>query len=198
MPYDAPYVYVNGRPTSLVDPLGLCGFTDIRGCGSDLRNAGSAFLTDHLDPLLRKVVDPIAGFGDAASFGGTRLIRELIGVNYVVNECSPWYRLGSGAGALATSFGGGGVAARLSGRLASRATAAGSRLLPRLADESGHFAPFAGRSAAKAADEVATDLHHMVPREILRRQLPEHVANNPLVRGRAGAPIGGPCRGTSM
>ena len=42
-------------------------------------------------------------------------------------------------------------------------------------------------SAAKAGEEVATDLHHMVPREILR-QLPEDVANNPLVRGRAGAP----------
>jgi hypothetical protein len=47
-----------------------------------------------------------------------------------------------------------------------------------------------GTKAAKAAESgagVATDLHHMVPREILR-QLPQEVANNPLVRGRAGAP----------
>jgi hypothetical protein len=34
---------------------------------------------------------------------------------------------------------------------------------------------------------AVTHLHHTVPREILK-QLPEDVANNPLVRGRAGAP----------
>jgi hypothetical protein len=34
---------------------------------------------------------------------------------------------------------------------------------------------------------VATDLHHTIPRQILRN-LPPEVASNPLVRGRAGAP----------
>jgi hypothetical protein len=40
-------------------------------------------------------------------------------------------------------------------------------------------------SAARGAAQMHR--HHTVPREILK-QLPEDVANNPLVRGRAGAP----------
>jgi hypothetical protein len=36
-------------------------------------------------------------------------------------------------------------------------------------------------------DDVPTHLHHTVPSEILK-QLPDDVASNPLVRGRAGAP----------
>ena len=44
------------------------------------------------------------------------------------------------------------------------------------------------RDATEAAAAVPkTNLHHTVPREILK-QLPEDVASNPLVRGRAGAP----------
>ncbi|MHB8985216.1 MAG: hypothetical protein ACYC38_04685 [Eubacteriales bacterium] len=40
------------------------------------------------------------------------------------------------------------------------------------------------------AGEVTTKLvkHHMVPREIFRKFLPEEVANNPLIRGKKGAP----------
>jgi RHS repeat-associated protein len=37
------YAYVSGDPTRLVDPLGLCGWTDPIGCGAD----GVSFLSDH-------------------------------------------------------------------------------------------------------------------------------------------------------
>lgn len=47
--------------------------------------------------------------------------------------------------------------------------------------------PSGYRLAPNTAAAVRTNLHHTVPRQILR-ELPEDVASNPLVRGRAGAP----------
>ena len=42
-PYDGAYVYVNGRPTVLVDPLGLCGWTEPWNCADDVaESAGGA------------------------------------------------------------------------------------------------------------------------------------------------------------
>lgn len=63
-----------------------------------------------------------------------------------------------------------------SGRLAADAMTA----VPRI-DSPPAFAAEAGTAA------VRTHRHHTVPAEILR-QLPDDVANHPMVRGRAGAP----------
>jgi RHS repeat-associated protein len=148
-PFNGSYVYVNGRPTVGLDPLGLsCLFG---ACG-----LATGLLNEYADPVLRKTVDPIAGFGDAASFGLTHFIRNYTGGNEVINECSPWYLGGQAAGALATAFGGGSLVAkfgiRVGERLAGRGTFQGLR--SRLAGESGHIAPFAGRGAAESEAEA--------------------------------------------
>ena len=59
MAYDSAYGYVNARPTVLVDPLGLCGWRDPLGCGTD----------------------SLRGLGDlgAAAYGATQTVGEHIG-----------------------------------------------------------------------------------------------------------------------
>lgn len=48
--------------------------------------------------LPQGVVDAAAGFGDALSFGGTALIREVMGINDVVDFYSGAYWGGTAAG----------------------------------------------------------------------------------------------------
>lgn len=88
-PFSNAYVYVNGRPTVLVDPLGLCWnpvdcAKDAAGAvggyvsdkvedaadwtadkAGDALNAavdkGDEFLTNYVDPALEKAATPIAG-----------------------------------------------------------------------------------------------------------------------------------------
>jgi hypothetical protein len=64
---------------------------------------GDAVLRDHVDPFVRKAATPIAGFGDAASFGLSYEIRELLGTNSFVNTCSWWYRGGNVVGFAVTA-----------------------------------------------------------------------------------------------
>jgi len=70
------YGYVEGNPVTLKDPLGLWAFGD---------------------PLPQGFVDFTAGFGDAASFGLSRHIRNLYGIQGV-DYCSTSYAQGEGAG----------------------------------------------------------------------------------------------------
>lgn len=136
-PYDNAYGYVDGRPTVLVDPLGLCGLTDPWNCADDAFNAvqgavgsttnaagdlaegsintGDALLRDYVDPFLGEAATPIAGFGDAASFGLTDRIRGYLGTNAYVDKCSGWYAAGSVGGYAATSLLSGAATARLAG-----------------------------------------------------------------------------------
>ncbi|MFY9263828.1 MAG: RHS repeat-associated core domain-containing protein, partial [Solirubrobacterales bacterium] len=65
------YGYVINDPVNFVDPSGL---------------------------FLQQLSDFAAGFGDAATFGGTKWVRQKLGVNGVVNECSGWYTGGKYAG----------------------------------------------------------------------------------------------------
>lgn len=81
-----PYGYAAGNPLQYTDPLGLDAWQD----------AG----------------DWTAAFGDTLTFGGTKQIRILMGVDDAVDYCSDFYEWG-GNGGLAASFipiGGGGFA----------------------------------------------------------------------------------------
>jgi hypothetical protein len=119
-------MYVDGRPTTATDPLGLClwGACD----------TADSLLTRYVDPALRRVATPIAGFGDAASFGLTDEIRDWMGTNDVVDKCSGWYTAGkiAGYGAVAT-LSGLGIAAR-SAEAGIAATEEGIGLSARTAD----------------------------------------------------------------
>jgi RHS repeat-associated protein len=123
-PYDAAYLYVDARPTTLADPLGLCSFcdwlsdkADDAGGWAEQKVSGPVGLADdalqtYVDPLLRKVVTPVSGFGDAASLGLTNSIRTWMGTNDVVDKCSGWYTGGSVVGYAATAVAGVGLAGR--------------------------------------------------------------------------------------
>jgi RHS repeat-associated protein len=138
-PYDALYTYVNGRPTALVDPLGLAG----TGLGPRPGGQGidiDSFLRSYVDPALRKVVNPIAGFGDGSSrviagagnlaleYGPathwlpddliptTEEIRQRLGVDDVVDKCSGWYRGAELAGTIAPTLVPGGALVQLANR----------------------------------------------------------------------------------
>lgn len=71
------YVYVNNDPINGIDPLGLWEWDD---------------------PLPQELVDASAGFGDALSFGLTNMIRDQLGTNGQVNQCSGAYTGGEVAG----------------------------------------------------------------------------------------------------
>ncbi len=68
-----PYRYPSNSPTIYLDPLGLWDW-----------------VRDGLEPLS----DFSAGFGDSLTFGGTRKIRQMMGIDGVVNHCSPAYKTG--------------------------------------------------------------------------------------------------------
>jgi RHS repeat-associated protein len=83
-PYDGAYVYVNGRPTALVDPLGLWGL-------ATLGNAA-------------------AGAADYVSFGVTTRGLNAAGIRPDTNSTA--FRVGQGVGFAATTLAGGYGAAR--------------------------------------------------------------------------------------
>ena len=70
-----PYGYTGGNPLQFADPLGLDWLQDLG--------------------------DWSAGFGDTITFGGTRWVREQLGVNDVVNTCSVFYEWGGYGGNVA-------------------------------------------------------------------------------------------------
>lgn len=67
-----PYGYTGGNPLQFGDPLGLLSIDDVGNMA--------------------------AGFGDTVTFGGTRWVREQLGVNDVVDTCSGFYQAGGYAG----------------------------------------------------------------------------------------------------
>ena len=82
----SPYGYTGGNPLQFGDPLGL----------------------DWID----NVGNFAAGFGDTVTFGGTRWVREQLGVNGAVDTCSAAYAWGGYTGVaaqVALAFGTGGL-----------------------------------------------------------------------------------------
>jgi RHS repeat-associated protein len=113
------YVYVEGQPTTLLDPTGSfsCGrfsfacdaVSGTVGKAADL-GTSALHLVSVPTPTLQETSDFFAGFGDTITFGGTREIRRFIGTDDVVHDCSWSYRIG-GYTAIVTDAGVGGAAA---------------------------------------------------------------------------------------
>jgi RHS repeat-associated protein len=97
--------YTAGNPLQQVDPLGLCSIL-----AGDLANLGSDCYSFADTPAFQTITDSVAGFGDAASMGGTSAIRALYGLNNVVNTCSSSYSIGELTGTAASFVTPGGVA----------------------------------------------------------------------------------------
>ena len=91
------YGYVEGKPTTAVDTLGLSSF------------AAS------LPSLPQPVVDFAAGFGDTLSWGVTDKIRDLMDTNSAVDKCSMSYTAGEVAGVAASTVTGGAAGVRAAG-----------------------------------------------------------------------------------
>ena len=106
-PYDGAYVYVNGRPTVLVDPLGLWSIT------SALSSGASA------------LGNTAAGAVDYASFGTSTPGLNAVGIHPDTGSAS--FRVGQGIGFAATTLAPGYAAARGAVSL-GRALAAGRGL----------------------------------------------------------------------
>lgn len=64
---------IEGDPINLMDPLGLWGIGD---------------------PLPQPLVDFSAGFGDVISLGATDWVRDQMGTNSAVDQCSSFYGAG--------------------------------------------------------------------------------------------------------
>ena len=97
------YAAVENNPLDNVDPLGL----DDTQCMYDPASCGMANNLPAAVPVPQVLVDYSAGLGDAASLGVTSLIRDAMGTNDAVDECSTAYKAGGwssfalGAGRLA-------------------------------------------------------------------------------------------------
>jgi RHS repeat-associated protein len=103
-----------------VDPYGYAGEDPINNTDP----TGSHFCIGRLcTPSLQTIGNSAAGFGDFLTFGGTNRIRELLGVNGVIDKCSTAYAFGTGSAVVAGAIdgedeanaakGGGGLLGRL-------------------------------------------------------------------------------------
>ena len=77
------YAYVGNDPLGYIDPYGLWAWGD---------------------PLPQGSVDFSAGMGDAITFGGTSKIRDFMGTNGAVNQCSGAYTSGVVTGIVVQSI----------------------------------------------------------------------------------------------
>jgi RHS repeat-associated protein len=97
-----PYLYANGDPVNMVDPLGLMTYWE--------------YYTGLPDSYRRNAINTIAGWSDGFSFGVTWYVRELIGANRDVRLCNDFYSYGGYAGFISL----GGVARSIFTRGAAR------------------------------------------------------------------------------
>ncbi len=74
------YAYVGSDPINLVDPLGTAG------------------------GFWQAVTDLSASYGDKLTYGLTAKLRQMLGVDDVVDKCSGWYALGGLAGELTADY----------------------------------------------------------------------------------------------
>ena len=83
------YGYTGGNPLSRIDPLGLAFL------------GGNAF--SFMDSSgFQEFTNFVSGLGDSVSMGGTSAIRDLLGINSVINTCSSFYSAGEWTGVAAT------------------------------------------------------------------------------------------------
>jgi RHS repeat-associated protein len=96
-----PYAYVGGNPVNAVDPMGLETIWE--------------HYTGLPDSYRKNAINAIAGASDAATLGVTHWVREQIGANRDVDECSTVYRGGEVAGVVAGTVFGGAAGLRAAG-----------------------------------------------------------------------------------
>ena len=102
-PYNSPYVYVGGRPTVLVDPLGLFGLSDIK----DAAFGGLEFIGN-----------ASAGAADYATFGASTAGLNALGVRPDTGSFA--FHAGQVGGGIGMTFVGGYGAMRLTAGLGER------------------------------------------------------------------------------
>jgi RHS repeat-associated protein len=106
-PYTGAYVYVDGRPTALVDPLGLIGLPSLGGAigtvGGAATWAGGALLNTG------------AGLLGGATGGASTWGLNLVGIH--PDTDSPVFGAGSAVGSIVPSFGAGRLAVTAASRL---------------------------------------------------------------------------------
>jgi hypothetical protein len=145
---DQPYSYGADDPIDNIDPAGL-----------DACLFGVCLPA----PSLQDVSDAAAGFGDTLTFGGTEIIRQWLGIDDVVNQCSGWYN-GGGLAAAGTTLALGGY-----GAITDAGEVGG--LLERLrsidwADETGSFNPFARSTEELPRLDPTGKVHGDLPLQI--------------------------------
>jgi RHS repeat-associated protein len=100
------YAYAQANPPNRVNPTGLCGISSV---GSALESINpiseeNCVFQGASSLIPESAAGPIssaaAGIGDDATLGLTNLIREALGINGVVEQCSDFYTGGKIAGAL--------------------------------------------------------------------------------------------------
>jgi RHS repeat-associated protein len=103
------YAYVNGDPVNLMDPRGLT-YGNGEWEFEDLIFGPTYWAREKVfgdASVSQEVVDFTAGMGDTLSFGLTDKIRDWMGTNDHVNQCSGWYTAGEVTGtAVSLTFGG--------------------------------------------------------------------------------------------
>jgi len=107
------YAYVGGNPLNYMDPYGLFGIDDVW--------AGVYRATGGWEPS-QGAVDYWAGLGDGASLGVTSLVRDAMGTNDQVDECSTAYKMG---GWSSFALGAGRIAYAGLAKVGARAAASG-------------------------------------------------------------------------
>jgi RHS repeat-associated protein len=99
------YAYAEAQPTRLVDPLGLCGWSE-----PPWKCADEVIIKIEVPgfdiPHLRDFSNVVAGFGDDRTFGLTRSLRQAIGGDDAVDYDSRCYGIGTrGSQAADLAFG---------------------------------------------------------------------------------------------
>jgi RHS repeat-associated protein len=88
------YRYVLNSPINLWDPYGLDWIDSMFGAAPWLVDVAAS-----VPEIPQGVTDFAAGAGDMLSFGATNYLRDLLGVNDVVDPCAGAYKAGEIAGA---------------------------------------------------------------------------------------------------
>lgn len=143
------YEYTSGNPLSRRDPLGLDWIPTIRNVLATVSEARHRFEQAIINAAAGPI-EAVMGFGDTASLGITRYIRQWQGIDPPGLECSRWYNAGGWAAvAVEVATGVGGIV-KAGGKFALR------KALKEGVEEFGDDAVKGYRAVSRAeADDIA-------------------------------------------